>query len=185
MLDARTVERFQDTVRTQRILSRPYPGNINAAFKQDGPRWYLARASASTIRVNPAPWTQAEFAAVISSSSLSDGAKETMRATALTANARGVTTVDRATVSAVTGLSTWTTTQHWKSAEQLGLMLSKPRFNNTSVRHLGPEAFRTPPFEASIMIQFENTWTAADHQWHTTANKYRHDPPWGAGRPPF
>lgn len=100
---------------------------------------YMQRRAAAKFMDEP--WTVHAYRQLIDQSSLKNPVKNTLRGMVDRAGGRH-TTVDRSTLCLVTGVRREATiTAHWHRAREAGLLVSKQRWNSTSV-HMGTTAGR-------------------------------------------
>lgn len=135
----------------------------------------------------PESWTLSAYCQAVDESSLHQNAKRTL--IAMTETARGQrTTIDRASLCALTGVRREATiTRHWRQARAAGLLLSKHRYNRSSIH-----TFTLPgvPLPAADGVHCQplrvHIWTSEQIAWWNSLDDgIRSPPPWGNGSPPF
>ena len=151
------------------------------------PDWYICRAQDSALLwPKPGEYSKDEYLRALGRSTLSASELRTMMAMADVATSRGITTVDRATISREVGVSEWTVTQHWKRARELRLLSSQRRFDSSSVHYLLVSGSIPCPLDANIKEMNAHAWSDSELAWWAsigTADEL--PPPWGEEHPPF
>lgn len=154
------------------------------------PVWYLQR-----IREGARGWQETnpsfalqEFLAELDAAGLKPKVHVTLEATASTADSRGFTAVDRATIADRLGINTKTVTVHWKQARSVGLLISHRRFNNSSIHQLMTKDSWLQPLGELPQVQplRPHAWTREETAWWTEASKPDlNSLPWSQKECPF
>lgn len=156
----------------------------------EAPAWYLQR-----IKEGARVWEEAnpcfvldEFLAELSAAGLKRKVRVTVEATASTADTRGLTAVNRATIADQLGINTKTVTEHWKQARSAGLLVSHRRFNSSSIHQLMTKDSWLQPLGERPQAQplRPHVWTPEETAWWTEARAPDFNPfPWGQEKCPF
>jgi hypothetical protein len=106
-----------------------------------------------------------------------------MIATLDTADANGVTAFSGRSVSTTLGVRAATVSDHWKQARQAGLLITRYRFNNSSIQQLSWPGREVEPPPAGAIPLTLRPWTSPEVEWW--ANGAQFPPPWEDAQPPF
>lgn len=158
----------------------------NAAGRPDW-YWYVRRAQLAALHwPKPGSYSKEEYLRVLNLSGLRASEMRTMAVMADFATSRGVTSVDRATISREVAVSQWTVTQHWKKSRERGLLKSRRRFDSSSVHHLLVSADSACALDEDVQDKRAHVWGDSELSWWASIGTSAPlQPPWGEGRPPF
>lgn len=133
-------------------------------------------------------WSRENYRAAIDRAVLRLPVKRTLHAM-LMAGGGEYSTIDRATLCQLTGVRREATiTQHWNRAREAGLLVSRARYNRSSIHRFTLPGQRDidcviPWIELGLQA---HEWTTEELEW------WQHQrpespirPPWGDGCPPF
>lgn len=148
--------------------------------------WYLRQWRARPVTRCGTDFSAEKFAKALESSSLNSGAGRTMRATLATANTNGLTAVSGAALAFQLSIRPATVSAHWGLAREAGLMLTRRRFNASSIQQLtwpgGPGNLE----EAEGSPIYWHPWSDAELLWWRMTSPSRAlVPPWREERAPF
>lgn len=147
-----------------------------------GARWYFQRA-----RERPeSSFSSSLFILALDSSVLNRGAKRTMLRTLETSNIDGITAASGRSIAADLNVRPATISDHWKQAEEAGLLLTRRRFNTSSLHQLcWPGSGICEPTPSGTPL-YSRSWTAEELAWwNSSKQRPMRAPPWGYGFAPF
>lgn len=149
--------------------------------------WHIRRAQlAAHAWPRPDSYSLHEYLRALGQSVLKPGQLRTMACMTDFANSRGITSVDRATISREVGVSEWSVTQHWKRARELGLLASRRRYDSSSVHYLVQPGATACFLDESVQDKKAHIWSDSERAWWASIGTPTPlPPPWGAGMSPF
>jgi hypothetical protein len=124
--------------------------------------------------------------AALAASSLNSGAKRTMQATLRAASNYGITAISGGAIASDLGIRHATVTDHWNQARDAGLMLTRRRFNKSSIQQLTwpGSGMHAPNGDGSPLAT--HPWTDMEFAWWDSLLRDLPKPaPWGESHPPF
>lgn len=133
-------------------------------------------------------WTEQGYRRAVDESKLALSVKNTMHAMLDYASGQYVT-IDRASLcSKVAVRREATITEHWRKARAAGLLISKPRFNSSSIHKLtipGRSDDVIDPLWLPKLLRPHN-WTLDELRWWDSLDVQAFSaPPWSDGLAPF
>lgn len=147
------------------------------------PNWSLRRLQNSTRTASPNRFCREIFISGLKASGLHAGTKRTMLATLDTADCSGFTVQSGAGLAASLNVLAATVSKHWSNARVEGFLLTRYRFNNSSIQQLtwpgGPEA---SPRGGYVPLGVR-PWPLDEELWWLAGAES--PGPWGDGPPPF
>lgn len=133
-------------------------------------------------------WTERAYRMALDGSGLASSVKKTMYAMLDSATGQ-YATIDRASLcSKVAVRREATITDHWRKARAAGLLVSKPRFNSSSIHKLtipGRCDEAIDPLWLPKVLR-PHLWTSDELDWWESLDVPAFsDPPWSGGVAPF
>lgn len=133
-------------------------------------------------------WTAERYREAVEASSLRASVRNTLHAMVDHAAAQ-YSTIDRATLLQLTGgRREATVTAHWDKARSHGLLVSKQRFNTTSIHKFtipGADSADIDVLAIGMPLR-AHLWTPAELAWWDTLSvDDPEEPPWSADQAPF
>lgn len=156
------------------------------AVLDEGAAWYLQRMRLRPETGQDGVFCHATFVAALAASSLNRGAKLTMQATLGAADNNGMTSISGAALAKDLGIRHATVSDHWNQARGAGLMLTRRRFNTSSIQQLTwPGSGMHPPEPGASPLGI-HPWTDREFAWwDSLLTDSPQAAPWGGGHPPF
>lgn len=156
------------------------------AVLDEGAAWYLQRMRQRPETGQDSVFCHATFVAALATSSLNSGAKRTMQATLGAASHHGITAVSGGAIAGDLGIRHATVTDHWNQARAAGLMLTRRRYNTSSIQQLtwpGSGLHTPEPGASPLGI---HPWSEKEFAWwDSLLTNSPMAAPWGGGHPPF
>lgn len=152
----------------------------------EGAAWYIQRMRTRPAVANGLMFCSVTFRDALDRSPLKSRVRDTLLEMLHSADAFGRTSVSGRKLAGRLGLREATITSHLEKARRAELLLSKRRYNNSSVHQLTwPGSDFHPPLPGVKPVR-GHTWTDGELAWWSSLDTDSpQPPPWGDGRPPF
>lgn len=154
------------------------------------PVWFLRRQQQARPRfVNGSEdgsFSIDVFHEYLAASTLKDKVRNTLHEVLYSADVFGRTTVSGRWLAAKLGTREATISAHLKKAREAGFLLTRYRFNNSSVQQLTWPGSSIHPPEPGVSPLTNRIWSDGEVAWWTSlTTEWPLPPPWGVGEPPF
>lgn len=151
----------------------------------EGPNWYLTRHKQDLGRLSNV-FCAEKFIEAVELSWLNAGARRTMAALLDASNGEGLTTISGAVLAQRLQVRAATVSTHWNDARSAGLLVTRRRFNNSSIQQLAWPGSGLGMPNAAGTINQSHKWSDAELAWWTSlGGAIPLPPPWGDHGAPF